>query len=163
MLWKNCQSINDWIINHYQKLCNKIKEFCLNSDNLLHVIIISNMLMDIMKDKADKYIDEFLLINQTAKFYLLVLCNIKITNNITEVFTLKSKICIYELLADQQIECYSDYIRNSSILNPLLKKNIKFDLDLDSKYKDFSEYLQSIGETDIVKSHAEQNSLQISS
>ena len=131
------------------KYYKQIADYCLNSSNLLHILILSNMLkeMDVINVECN-----FGSMEKAAKFYLLILSNIK--DLAISPFTFAQKISFYEFIAKDQLarldigKTNKEQLRDADkVVTDFLKRDkLSFSLELDGekKLKDFYQYLKNL-------------------
>eukprot|EP00826_Nyctotherus_ovalis_P029189 TRINITY_DN23026_c0_g1_i2.p1 TRINITY_DN23026_c0_g1~~TRINITY_DN23026_c0_g1_i2.p1 ORF type:complete len:532 (+),score=87.50 TRINITY_DN23026_c0_g1_i2:129-1724(+) len=158
-LWSMCQEKENpmvsWLIKIDESLAKvqggeesknnvhweKLKEYCLKSPNLLHVVIISNILSNMSSAGKD-----YKKIENSAKFHLLVLSNIAYHVDYQifpkEPFVLGKQISIYEYIGKCLLLNNSKSIQAPDISKLPTFKKVNFSLELDRQYKTFDQYLQ---------------------
>ncbi len=133
-----------------QAYWKKMYDYCMNSHNLLHVVILANILKGIPAANAQA---DFGLVEQAGKFALLILSNLKETECGTsgEGFSL-GKGSVYEFLAKWQVEG-NEKVKNKHFQIEMCdlksKDFLKCDkldmgLSLDLKFKQFAEYVKDL-------------------
>lgn len=130
-----------------KRYLKQIVDYCLNCSNLLHVVIISNMLKKINTLNIEYF---FATLEEGAKFYLLILSNMK--DLVVSPFTFAQRISLYEFIARDQLtkqdigKLTGAQVKSSdaAIAEFLKRDKLPFDLKLDEIFKSFEQYLKNL-------------------